>query len=74
MFGDRRLIRTLKQVINELEEENDGLKYKLKESQHNNVILLESNSDLRKSIVDLENNLELAINNLSAQKRKQIGL
>ena len=68
------LINTLKSVINELEEENQHLRYAVEEKDKNNVILLENNMRLRKEIKNLENNLEFVTNNLSAQKRKKIGL
>jgi len=70
----RRLIKTLKAVINELEEENAKLKYAVKEKEHNNIILLESNYELRQKVRDLENNLDFIVNDLSAQKKKMLGL
>lgn len=74
MFRKRLLIKTLRNVINELEDENAKLKYVIRLKEHNNVILLENSKELRAKIKDLENNLELVTNNLSAQKRKQLGL
>lgn len=74
MFKKRLLIKTLRNIINELEDENAKLKYVIRLKEHNNVILLENSKELRAKIKDLENNLELVTNNLSAQKRKQLGL
>lgn len=74
MFKNRLLIKTLRNVINELEDENSKLKYVIELKEHNNVILLENSKELRAKIKDLENNLEFVTNNLSAQKRKQLGL
>lgn len=74
MFKKRLLIKTLRNVINELEDENAKLKYVIRLKEHNNVILLENSKELRAKIKDLENNLEFVTNNLSAQKRKQLGL
>lgn len=74
MFRKRLLIKTLRNIINELEDENAKLKYVIRLKEHNNVILLENSKELRAKIKDLENNLELVTNNLSAQKRKQLGL
>lgn len=74
MFRKRLLIKTLRNVINELEDENSKLKYVIELKEHNNVILLENSKELRAKIKDLENNLEFVTNNLSAQKRKQLGL
>lgn len=74
MFRKRLLIKTLRNIINELEDENSKLKYVIELKEHNNVILLENSKELRAKIKDLENNLEFVTNNLSAQKRKQLGL
>lgn len=71
---NKLLVQTLKHVVNELEDENNDLKLKLEEQDRNNLILLENSMKLRAKIKDLENNLELVTNNLSAQKRKQLGL
>ena len=74
MLFKNLLIKTLKNTINELEEENRHLKYVIEEKDANNIILLENSMKLRAEINDLKNNLELVTNNLSAQKRKQLGL
>lgn len=63
----KKINKKLKQVINQLESENDILKY-------NNTILIDDNRKLRGKIYDLEKNLEFVTNNLSAQKRKKLGL
>ena len=62
------------EVINQLEEENSRLKDKIKEQEHNNIILIENGMNLRSKIKDLENNIEFLSNNLSPKKKKEIGL
>ena len=64
----------LRQVINQLEDENKKLKYKNNELEHNNVILLDTNRDLRNKVVVLEQNLEIVTNNLTPKKKKLLGL
>lgn len=78
MFN-RKLINTLKTVINNLEKENKDLKMKieqrdivLKDYQEEHTILLENSAELRAKIVDLENNIELLINNLSEKNKELI--
>ena len=61
-------------VINSLEEENKQLKNKMKEKEHDNLILLDNTIELRRKIKDLENNIEFLVNNLSSIKKKKIGL
>ena len=73
MFS-KLLIKSLKKTINQLEEEKEQLKKKNKELEHDNVLLLNTNRDLRGKIYDLEKDLEFVTNNLSAQKRKKLGL
>ena len=68
------LIQSLKGVINSLEKENLQLKEKNKMYEHDIIILLDSSKELREEIKKLENNLEFVTNNLSAQKKKRIGL
>lgn len=58
MFKNR-LIETLKDVINSLEDDKRELQEQLKEKEHNNIILLENAMELRERIKDLENNIEL---------------
>ena len=70
----KRLIQSLKGVINSLEKENLQLKEKNKMYEHDIIILLDSSKELREEIRNLENNLEFVTNNLSAQKKKRIGL
>lgn len=68
------LVKTLKNTINDLEEELQHEKNLNKIHQHNEIILLDNLSEARTKIQDLENNLEFVTNNLSAQKKKEIGL
>ena len=68
------LIKTLKNTINELEKNLDEQKHINKLHQHNEVILLNNLAEARAKIKNLENNLEFVTNNLSAQKKKKIGL
>ena len=68
------LRKTLLKVINSLEEENKHLKDKMKEKEHDNLILLNNSIELRRKIKDLENNIEFLVNNLSSIKKKKIGL
>lgn len=68
------LIKTLKNTINNLEEELQHEKNLNKIHQHNEVILLDNLSEARAKIQNLENNLEFVANNLSAQKKQKIGL
>ena len=69
-----RLRKTLLKVINRLEEENKQLKNKMKQKEHDNLILLDNSTVLRRKIKDLENNIEFLVNNLSSIKKKKIGL
>ena len=75
----RKLIQTLKQVINNLEKEKDDLKMKveqrdlmIKDYQEDHTILLQNSAELRAKIVDLENNIELLTNNLSDKNKELI--
>lgn len=68
------LIKTLKNTINELEKDLDEQKDMNKLHKHNEVILLNNLAEARAKIKNLENNLEFVTNNLSAQKKKKIGL
>ena len=68
------LRKTLFKVIDSLEEENKQLKNKMKEKEHDNLILLDNSIELRRKIKDLENNIEFLVNNLSSIKKKKIGL
>lgn len=75
----KKLINTLKSTINDLEDEKLKLKEEIRKEkekgrlyQHDLVILLENAEENRKKIVDLENNIEFLVNNLSPAKRKLI--
>ena len=67
-----RLRKTLLRVIEQLEEDKEELENKLKEKEHNNLILLQNASEQRARIKDLENNIEFLVNNLTPAKRKLI--
>ena len=68
------LRKTLLEVINSLEEENKQLKNKMKEKEHDNLILLDNSIELRRKIKDLENNIDFITNNLSEEDKQKIGL
>ena len=68
------LRKTLLKVINSLEEENKQLKNKMKEKEHDNLILLNNSIELRRKIKDLENNIDFITNNLSEEDKQKIGL
>ena len=53
-----RLRKTLLKVINSLEEENKQLKNKMKQKEHDNLILLDNSIELRRKIKDLENKIK----------------
>lgn len=74
LFEKIKIRNHLFEVINQLEEENLRLKDKIKEQEHNNIILIENGINLRSKIKDLENNIEFLSNNLSPKKKKEIGL
>lgn len=74
LFEKIKIRNHLFEVINQLEEENLRLKDKIKEQEHNNIILIENGMNLRSKIKDLENNIEFLSNNLSPKKKKEIGL
>ena len=67
-----KLRKTLLKVIEQLEEDKEDLENKLKEKEHNNLILLQNASEQRARIKDLENNIEFLVNNLTPAKRKLI--
>lgn len=67
-----KLRKTLLKVIEQLEEEKEELENKLKEKEHNNLMLLQNASEQRARIKDLENNIEFLVNNLTPAKRKLI--
>ena len=73
MFN-KLLIKTLKNTINELQEEKEQLINKNKDLERDCIILLETNREQRKRIVDLENNVELLVFNLTPKKRAILGL
>lgn len=75
----RALIKTLKNVINNLEDENKNLKLKieqrdliLKDYQKEHEILLNNSAEYRAKIIDLENNIEFLYNNLTPKKKELV--
>ena len=69
----------LKKTINNLEDDIDLANSKienrdriLNDYQEENVILLNNSAELRAKIVDLENNIELLVNNLSDKNKELI--
>lgn len=79
--AEKKLIQTLYNVINELQRELSLKDKLLKQEREKNTlyindicIILKNESENRKLIKDLENNIELLVNNLSKQKKKQLGL
>lgn len=75
MFGfNRILIKTLKNVINDLEKDLENQKYINKIHEHNEVILLDNLAEAREEIQNIENNLEFITNNLSEEDKQKIGL
>lgn len=69
----------LKKTINNLEDDIDLANSKIEnrdriinDYQEENVILLNNSAELRAKIVDLENNIELLVNNLSDENKELI--
>lgn len=69
----------LKKTINNLEDDIDLANSKienrdriLNDYQEENVILLNNSAELRAKIIDLENNIELLVNNLSDKNKELI--
>jgi hypothetical protein len=80
MFN-KKLIQVLKNTINNLEDDLSKQKEELRKEKAKNemyqkdlIIVLENSEEQRKKIKDLENNIEILTFNLSASKRKQLGL
>lgn len=78
MFN-RKLIKVLKNTINNLEEDLDRANFKIecrdsiiKDYQKEHEILLNNSAELRAKIVDLEHNIELLTNNLSDENKELI--
>ena len=74
-----RVNNLLKKTINNLEDDIDLANSKienrdriLNDYQEENVILLNNSAELRAKIVDLENNIELLVNNLSDKNKELI--
>ena len=69
----------LKKTINNLEDDIDLANSKIEnrdriinDYQEENVILLNNSAELRAKILDLENNIELLVNNLSDKNKELI--
>lgn len=69
----------LKKTINNLEDDIDLANSKIEnrdriinDYQEENAILLNNSAELRAKIVDLENNIELLVNNLSDKNKELI--
>ncbi len=78
MFGymskkDRR-IKNLEVMVKNRDKLIDRQENLMSEQQKLNRLLLNRQWELMYKIADLENNIEFLVNNLSAQKRKQLGL
>lgn len=71
MFN-KKLIETLKNTINNLEEELDVKKAVIKDYQEENEILLNNAIEYRAKIEDLENNIEFLYNNLTPKKKELV--
>ena len=71
MFN-KKLIETLKSVINGLEKELDEKKTVIKDYQEENEILLNNSAEYRTKITDLENNIEFLVNNLTPKKKELV--
>lgn len=68
----KKLIEVLKNTINNLEEDLKKEKDKNRIYQKDMIILLDTNAEQRNKIIDLENNIELLVNNLSEQNKELI--
>ena len=66
----RKLIETLKQTINSLQEELENEKQKNSYLTKDLVVLLNNEMMNRKKMTDMENNIEFLVNNLSSKKRE----
>ncbi len=66
-----KLRKALLQTINSLEEELEQEKRKNKDLQRDQLILLDTNKELRDKIKDLENNIEFLNNKVPALKKKR---
>lgn len=65
-----RLIETLKQTINSLQEDLENEKQKNSYLTKDLVVLLKNEMMNRKRMTDMENNIEFLVNNLSSKKRE----
>lgn len=65
-----KLRKALLQTINSLEEELEQEKQKNENLRKDQLILLDSNKELRGKIIDLENNIELLMADKENKKRR----
>lgn len=65
-----KLRKALLQTINSLEEELEQEKQKNENLRKDQLILLDSNKELRGKIIDLENNIELLMADKENKKKK----
>lgn len=68
----RVLIKTLKNVINNLEDENANLRLKIKQRDSMIKTLLSSSEENKAKVMDLENNIEFLVNNLTPKKKELV--
>ena len=68
----KALIKTLKNVINNLEDENTKLKLKIEQRDLMIKTLLSSSEENKAKIVDLENNVEFLYSNLTPKKKELV--
>ena len=71
MFN-KKLIETLKSVINDLGKELDEKKTVIKDYQNEHEIVLNNSAEYRAKITDLENNIEFLYNNLTPKKKELV--
>lgn len=68
----KALIKTLKNVINNLEDENTKLKLKIEQRDLMIKTLISSSEENKAKIVDLENNVEFLYSNLTPKKKELV--
>lgn len=69
-----RKIRNLETMVKNRDKLIEALQTNRSLQKLNRELLTEQNTLLKIKITDLENNIELLTNNLSAAKKKQLGL
>ncbi len=66
------LVNASRKALTDAEKKIEDLKHLRLQEQHNNELILKENAKLKARIVDLENNIELLYNNLSAKNKALI--